>query len=66
MLVLRNAVCNGRWKQMWASARARQQGQRVQQRQAESQQRLEQACWSLAYWAMRLKRVTTPSRGLQV
>jgi hypothetical protein len=63
MLTLRNAVCNGRWKQTWASARAHQQAQRVQQRQAESQQRLEEACWSLAYWAMRLKRVATPSRG---
>jgi hypothetical protein len=64
MLLLRNAVCNGRWKQTWASARAHQQGQRVQQRQAESQQRLDQACWSLAYWAMRLKRVATPSSGI--
>jgi hypothetical protein len=64
MLVLRNAVCNGRWTQTWASARVQRQGRRVQQRQAESQQRLDRACWFLAYWAMRLRRLATPSRGV--
>jgi hypothetical protein len=61
MLVLRNAVCNGRWNQMWASSQAQRQGQRLHQRQAESQQRLKQACWVLASWAMRLKRWSAPS-----
>jgi hypothetical protein len=63
MLVLRNAVCNGRWNQTWASSRAQRHGQRLQQRQAESQQRLNQACWVLASWAMRLKRWSAPSAG---
>jgi hypothetical protein len=61
MLVLRNAVCNGRWKQTWVSSRAQRQGRRTQQRQAESQQRLNHACWFLASWAMRLKRLSAPS-----
>lgn len=61
MLVLRNAVCNGRWTQTWGSSRAQRQGQRTQQRQAESQQRLNRACWFLASWAMRLKRWSAPS-----
>jgi hypothetical protein len=61
MLVLRNAVCNGRWTQTWASSRVQRQGQRVQQRQAESQQQLDRACWFLTYWAMRLKRLSAPS-----
>ena len=61
MLVLRNAVCNRRWNQMWASSLAQRQGRRIQQRQAESQQWLNRACWFLAYWAMRLKRLSTTS-----
>jgi hypothetical protein len=61
MLVLRNAVCNERWNQAWASSRAQRQGQYIQQRQAKDQQRLQRACWFLAYWAMRLKRLSAPS-----
>jgi hypothetical protein len=61
MLALRNAVCNGRWTQTWASSRAQRHGQRLHQRQAESQQRLHRACWVLASWAMRLKRWSAPS-----
>jgi hypothetical protein len=61
MLVLRNAVCNGRWTQMWASSQAQRQGRRLQQRQAESLQRLNRACWLFAYWTMRLKRWSAPS-----
>jgi hypothetical protein len=61
MLVLRNAVCNERWNQTWASSRAQRQGQHIQQRQAKGQQRLQSACWFLAYWAMRLKRFSAPS-----
>jgi len=61
MLVLRNAVCNGRWTQTWASSRAQRQGRRLQQRQAESLQRLNRACWLFAYWTMRLKRWSAPS-----
>lgn len=61
LLVLRNTVCNGRWKEMWGSSRAQRQGQRTQQRQAESQQRLNRACWFLASWAIRLKRWSAPS-----
>jgi hypothetical protein len=61
MLVLRNAVCNGRWTQTWASSRAQRQGQHLHQRQAESLQRLNRACWLFAYWTMRLKRWSAPS-----
>src|SRR5260221_14318676 len=60
MLVLRNAGCNGRWTQTWASSRAQRQGRRLQQRQAESLQRLNRACWLFAYWTMRLKRWSAP------
>lgn len=61
MLVLRNAVCHGRWNQTWASSRVQRQGQRLHQRQAESQQRLTQAWWLLASWAMRLTCFSAPS-----
>ncbi len=61
MLVLRNAVCNRRWNETWASSLAQRQGRRIQQRQAESQRRLNRACWVLAYWTMRLKRWSAPA-----
>lgn len=60
MLVLRNAVCKERWNQTWASSRAQRHGQHLQQRQATGQQRLQRACWFLA-WTMRLKRLSAPS-----
>lgn len=61
MLVLRNAVCNRRWHQTWAASLAHRQAQRCQQRQADSQQRLERACWSLLLWRMRWERLSHPS-----
>src|SRR6266699_2886525 len=47
MLVLRNAVCNRRWHETWASSVAQRQALRTQRRQAKSQQRLERAVWFL-------------------
>src|SRR5205085_10144954 len=60
MLVLRNAVCNRRWYETWAAARAQRQAQRTSRRQAESQQRLASACWTLVFWGARLSRLTQP------
>ena len=61
MLVLRNAVCNRQWTQTWTAARAQQQALRTSQRQAESQQRLTRALWTLVFWAVRLARLAHPS-----
>ncbi len=60
MLVLRNAVCNRRWHETWAAARAQRQAQRTSRRQAESQHRLASACWTLVFWGARLSRLTQP------
>jgi hypothetical protein len=60
MLVLRNAVCNRRWNETWAAARAQRQAQRMSRRQAESQQRLAGAFWTLVFWGARLSRLTQP------
>lgn len=60
MLVLRNAVCNRRWSETWAATRGERQAQRTSQRQAESHQRLAEACWALVYWGARLSRLTHP------
>ena len=61
MLVLRNAVCNRDWQQTWTSARAHRGGLRRHERQADSQQRLSRALWTLAYWSVRLTRLSQPS-----
>jgi hypothetical protein len=61
MLVLRNAVCNRQWKHTWETALAHRQGLRTQCRQAQSQQRLENACWFLAVWGVRVYRLSHPS-----
>jgi hypothetical protein len=58
MLVLRNGVCNRRWKETWPAARAQRQGQRLKLRQAASQRRLSEACWTLAFWSVRLARLS--------
>ena len=61
MLVLRNAVCNRRWNQTWASSVAQRQALRTQRRQAKSQQRLERAMWFLVIWGVRVSRLSHPS-----
>ena len=60
MLVLRNAVCNRRWNETWATAVTQRQAQRTSRRQAESHQRLSGALWALVYWAVRLARLSHP------
>jgi hypothetical protein len=60
ILVLRNAVCNREWKHTWDTALAHRQGLRTHARQAQSQQRLEHACWFLAVWGVRVDRVSHP------
>ena len=60
MLVLRNAVCNRRWNQTWTRARAQRQGLRTSRRQAESQERLTRAFWTLVFWGARRSRLSPP------
>jgi hypothetical protein len=61
MLVLRNAVCNRDWQQTWTTAQAHRGMVRRSQRQADIQQRLSRALWILAYWSVRLTRLSQPS-----
>jgi hypothetical protein len=61
MLVLRNAVCNRQWNETWTTAVAHRQALRTSQRQADSQQRLTSACWTLAFWGARVYRLSHPS-----
>ena len=58
MLVLRNAVCNRRWHETWTTAVAQRRALRTSQRQADSQQRLTSACWTLAFWGARVYRLS--------
>jgi hypothetical protein len=60
MLVLRNAVCNRQWKETWTTAGAHRRALRTSQRQADSQQRLSNALWTLVYWGVRLARLSHP------
>jgi len=64
MLVLRNAVCNHEWQQTWQTSQAHRQSGRILARQTRSQQRLEQACWFLAAWSLRLYRLSHPSASV--
>jgi hypothetical protein len=61
MLVLRNGVCNREWKQSWQTSVAQRQALRAQRRQAESQQRLDSACWFLVIWRTWVYRLSHPS-----
>jgi hypothetical protein len=61
MLVLRNAVCNRRWKETWTTAQAQQRTRRTSRRHADSQQRLTSAWWTLVFWGVRVYRVSHPS-----
>jgi hypothetical protein len=61
MLVLRNAVCNRDWQPTWTSAQAHRRALRRHERQDDSQQRLNRACWTLAYWSVRLTQLAQPS-----
>jgi hypothetical protein len=61
MLVLRNAVCNRDWQQTWTTARTHRALVRRRERQADSQQRLSRAFWTLASWSVRLSRLSQPS-----
>ncbi len=63
MLVLRNAVCNRRWNETWAAALTQRQAQRASQRQADSQQRLTRAFWTLVCCGARLSRLAHPPVG---
>jgi hypothetical protein len=60
MLVLRNAVCNRHWNQTWTTAVAHRRMLRTHRRQADSQQRLSSALWTLAYWGARVARLSPP------
>src|SRR5207302_9692761 len=54
MLVLRNAVCNRQWNERWATSVTHRQALRTSGRQAESEQRLTSACWTLGVWGARV------------
>jgi hypothetical protein len=60
MLVLRNAVCNRQWTQIWTTAVAHRRALRTHRRQAESQQRLTRAFWTLVFWGARVYRLSHP------
>ena len=60
MLVLRNAVCNRHWTQTWTTAGAHRGMLRTSRRQADSQQRLSLAFWTLVYWGARVARLSEP------
>jgi len=60
MLVLRNAVCNRHWHETWTAAQAHRRALRTSRRQAESQQRLSSAFWTLVSWGVRLARLSHP------
>jgi len=60
MLALRNAVCNRQWNQTWAAAVTQRQALRTSRRQADSQQRLTRAFWTLVFWGARLYRLSHP------
>jgi hypothetical protein len=60
MLVLRNAVCNRRWHETWAAAVTQRRALRTSQRQADSQQRLASAFWTLVFWGARVYRLSHP------
>lgn len=60
MLVLRNAVCNRQWNETWATSVAQRRALRASQRQADSQQHLTRAFWTLVYWGARVYRMSHP------
>jgi len=60
MLVLRNAVCNRQWHETWATSVTHRQALRTSRRQAESQQRLTSAFWTLVFWGARVYRLSHP------
>ena len=60
MLVLRNGVCNRRWKETWTTAGAHRHARRTSRRQADSQQHLDRALWFLAFWGARVYRLSHP------
>lgn len=60
MLVLRNAVCNRRWKETWQTSVAQRRALRSSRRQTDSQQRLISAFWTLVFWGARVARLSHP------
>jgi len=60
MLVLRNAVCNRQWTRIWTTAVAHRRALRTHRRQAESQQRLTRAFWTLVFWGAHVYRLSHP------
>ena len=61
MLVLRNAVCNQRWQELWQTAVTRRQAMRSQQRAERTERRLMQASWRIFIPLARLHRLAVPS-----
>ena len=60
ILVLRNVVCNRRWHETWTTAVAHRRALRTSRRQADSQQRLTSAFWTLVFWGVHRYRMSHP------
>lgn len=60
MLVLRNAVCNRQWHELWRTALAKRRALRTSQRQAASHQRLIRALGTLLFWGAQVARLSHP------
>ena len=60
LLVLRNAVCNRQWHELWRTSVAKRRALCTSQRQADSQQRLTRAFWTLVFWGTQVSRLSHP------
>ena len=61
LLVLRNAVCNGRWSETWQASVQERQRARRQHRQERTNRRLRLACWRVLVPVLRLQRLSASS-----
>lgn len=60
LLVLRNAVCNQRWQEIWQACVAQRQLARSQRRAIQTDRRLSNACWSVLIPLTRWHRSAAP------
>jgi hypothetical protein len=61
LLVLRNAVGNRQWTQIWTTAQAHRHGLRTTRRHQDSQHHLDLAFWTCVCWGARLQRLSHTS-----
>lgn len=60
LLILRNAVCNQRWQEVWQTSEAQRQRMRSQQRAERTARRLTKASWRVLIPLARLHRLAVP------